>query len=49
MELEDFRHQAKFTHDASFSTGGLNNPLEMRVTLEDGPINKKLAQSIAIQ
>lgn len=33
----------------AFSTGGLNNPLEMRVTLEDGPINKKLAQSIAIQ
>ncbi|MDK6486737.1 hypothetical protein QP158_11670, partial [Streptococcus agalactiae] len=30
----------------AFSTGGLNNPLEMRVTLEDGPINKKLAQSI---
>ena len=31
----------------AFSAGGLNNPHEMEATLEEGPINRKLAQSIA--
>lgn len=33
----------------AFSAGGLNNPYEMEATLEEGPINRKLAQSIALQ
>nr|WP_308581962.1 zinc-dependent metalloprotease [uncultured Gardnerella sp.] len=33
----------------AFSAGGLNNPNEMEATLEEGPINQKLAQSIALQ
>ena len=33
----------------AFSAGGLNNPHEMEATLEEGPINRKLAQSIALQ
>lgn len=33
----------------AFSAGGLNNPSEMEATLEEGPINRKLAQSIALQ
>lgn len=33
----------------AFSAGGLNNPCEMEATLEEGPINRKLAQSIALQ
>lgn len=33
----------------AFSAGGLNNPNEMEATLEDGPINLKLAKSIALQ
>ena len=33
----------------AFSAGGLNKPYEMEATLEEGPINRKLAQSIALQ
>lgn len=33
----------------AFSAGGLNNPYEMEATIEEGPINRKLAQSIALQ
>lgn len=33
----------------AFSAGGLNNPYEMEATLEEGPINRMLAQSIALQ
>lgn len=33
----------------AFSAGGLNNPYEMEATLGEGPINRKLAQSIALQ
>lgn len=33
----------------AFTAGGLNNPYEMKETLEEGPINSKLAKSIALQ
>lgn len=33
----------------AFSAGGLNNPYEMEATLEEVLINRKLAQSIALQ
>lgn len=33
----------------AFSNGGLNSPIDMQNTLKDGPINVKLARSIALQ
>lgn len=33
----------------AFSDGGLNSPVEMTDTLQKGPINAKLAQSLALQ
>ncbi len=34
---------------SAFASGGLNTPFEMKETLKEGPINKKLAQSLAHQ